>query len=223
MPNVPFLPGVPPLNGYSAAGAVQLLFTDLLGLLSGSITPQWGIFLDGEPVIACDNVVSFDFRRRWNESDYQIEKGGFESYNKVETPFETRVRMSAGGSEIDRQNFLSSVEDIAGDLQLYDVVTPERVYQSVNITGYEYKRTSVNGVGLLVIDVSLLEIRETAEVAFSSTTAREAASGRRTTTLITIRPGNTIDPTSSSPSSGGTVQPTQPTAQEENWTMGLGL
>ncbi len=220
MANVPKLPGVPALPGYSnALGAVQL-FADALGLFSGSIAPQWGLFQNGLPVILADSVISMNYKQGWSIADYQVEDGGFESYDKVENPFEVQLRFSRGGSEADRQAFLDSIAAIADDLNLYDVVTPEVVYTSVNISRYDYRRTSNNGNGLIVVDIWFLEIRVTAEAAFSSTapTGGNAAgtnNGDGTTTVISIR--NPQDPTASSPVNGGTVQATTPTQQDNSY------
>jgi hypothetical protein len=129
--------------------------------------------------------VTFDYRQEWTVSDYPLEQGAFQSYDKVQTPFDVRVRYAAGGSQQNRQALLDSIAAIAGDLNLYDVVTPEAVYQSVNVTHYDYRRTATNGVGLLQVDVWCIEVRVTAQAQFQ----------------------NVQNPTSASPQSQGNVQP----------------
>jgi hypothetical protein len=54
-------------------------------------------------------------------------------------------------------------------------VTPEQVYSSVNITHYDYRRTSTNGVGLLTVDVWGTQVRVTGDAAFSQTQAPSGA------------------------------------------------
>src|SRR6266852_3939160 len=192
MPLVPNVPGVPFLSSYSPATSLVILAADLVTSLVGILAPRWGIFLGGIPIIDADSVVSFEYKQEWTVSDFPLEQGAFQSYDKVQVPFDVRVRYATGGSEVDRLLFLDSIEAVAGTLQLFDVVTPEAIYTSMNITHWDYRRTSVNGVGLLVVDIWLIEVRVTATTQFS----------------------NTQNPSGASPQSGGLVQTESPTSQE---------
>lgn len=175
--NVPNVPGVPSVLFAASAGQIiSFLTADAVSLFGGGIQPQpWGIYLGGVPVVLSDNVVSFDLRRQWSISDYPVEKGSFQSYNKVEIPFDARFRFSAGGSESNRQLFLASIAAIAGDLNLYTVVTPVAIYPSVNINHYDYGQSANNGVGLISVDVYTTEVRETGTQAMSNTQSPTAA------------------------------------------------
>lgn len=176
-PNVPNVPGVPalPRDPLSAGIAVALAVVDAVSFFFGGVGQRWGIFLDGFSVVAADSVVSLDFKQQSYVSDYPVEDGAFETYDKVLTPFDVRLRFSAGGSEANRQALLDSIAAIADTIDLYDVVTPEVVYLNTNVVHYDYKRTSTNGVGLLVVDVWLVEVRVTATAAFSNTKSPSAA------------------------------------------------
>lgn len=190
--NVPNVPGVPAVVFAPNAGAaIALLTKDAISSFGGS-PQQWGIFSGGSAVITADTVGSFDYRQQWSLSDYPVEEGAFETYDKVQTPFDARFRFASGGSEANREALLNSIAAIAGDLNLYDVVTPEAVYQSVNVTHYDYSRTAVNGVGLMTVDVWTLEVRE----APSSTMS------------------NTQSPSDAAQTNGGSVQPTAPTSTQ---------
>ena len=195
MAAVPFVPGVPPLSSYTVDVPI-LLLADALGLPPSPLAPQWGIYLDGEPVVDADSVVTFDYRQEWTVSDYPLEQGAFQSYDKVQTPFDVRVRYAAGGSQQNRQALLDSIAVIASDLNLYDIVTPEAVYQSVNVTHYDYRRTATNGVGLLQVDVWCVEVRVTAQAQFQ----------------------NVQNPASASPQTQGNVQP----GSSENFQQDFG-
>lgn len=196
-PNVPNVPGVPPLprNPLAAASSLALLVADTFGFFISSGAPQWGIFQDSVAVVAADSVVSFDFKQDWSIADYPVEQGAFETYDKVETPFGVRIRFATGGSDDRRQAFLDSIAAIAGDFELYDVVTPEVVYTSVNISHYDYHRRANQGNGLITVDVWLTEIRETAVTAFSNTKRPSGAEGQN----------------------GGTVQTAPPTTNQQNF------
>jgi hypothetical protein len=176
---VPFLPGVPPLAAYSGSPllATTLLTSDGPGVPNNQVAPQWGIFLGGAPVVVADNVVSLTYKQEWAIADYPVEEGAFETYDKVQIPFEARVRFSAGGSEANRQALLDSIAAIAGDNQTrYTVVTPEETYPSVTIAHYDYSRTATNGVGLIQVDVWCLNIMVNTTANFQSTAAPSGAS-----------------------------------------------
>jgi hypothetical protein len=200
MPNVPNVLGVPPLSSY-AANAVTLLAVDLVASVLGAFAPQWGIFLDGSPVVVADSVISVGYKQGWRIADYPIEGGGFVSYDKVDTPYDARVRFSTGGSDADRQALLDSVATIAGSTQVFDIVTPETVYADANVLDYDYDRTATEGVGLLQIDVRLQEVRLSATAAFSST--------------------GTQAPSGASPQSGGVVLPQTPTQTQQQMAAPL--
>ena len=202
MPNVPNLPGVPILASYAIVPLqIELLATDLLILFPGALTPQWGIFLDGEPIIIPDTIVSFEYKQDWSIMEFPIEQGSFETYNKVQHPFETHVRMSTGGTKSARQAFLANLQAIAGDLNLYDVVTPEIVYPSCNIMHVDYRRTAQVGANMITVDVHLKQINDNVQTTFS----------------------NTQQPDGASPVSGGNVQPVTPTTSQLTTMMNAGI
>lgn len=187
-PDVPAVPGVPPLlrDPTQAVGQfVSLLTQDTVTNYGANLSPQWGLYQSGIPVIVADTVVSFEFKREWAIADYPVERGGFESYDKVDIPFQPRLQFASGGSEENRQTLLDQISAIAETLQLFDAVTPEIVYPSVCVQHYDYRRTARNGLGLLIIDLWLLEVRVTA-----------GATG-----------SNTKDPSGASPQTDGSVQP----------------
>lgn len=189
-PNVPNVPGVPPLLRafLPVLNTIQPLSFDTFGGFGFSPAPQWGIFKNGQPVVTADSVQRIEYRQDWDMLDYPLEQGAFESYNKVNGPFEAKVRFATGGTEADRQALLSSIEAIASTLEFYDVVTPEKIYQSTNIVHFDYSRTAANGVGLLQVDVWLLEIRVNATAQFSNTQADASADPVNDGTVQTTDP-----------------------------------
>lgn len=161
---VPRVPGVPSVN-FSANVSLPLTFLTAdvsFGFGLGSRRAPWGIYQGGSPVVLADNVVSFDYRQQWAISDFPVERGGFQSFNKVYIPYDARFRFTAGGSEANREALLSSIAAIAGLTTVYNIVTPEAIYPSATITHYDYTRTSNNGLGLMIVDVWTQEVRETA-------------------------------------------------------------
>lgn len=188
--------GIPALLGKVAnVATVGLLVvadaTNILNLFSG---PKWGIFnQDGSLAIQPDSMISLDFKKDYKIPNYPVEQGSFQSYNKVTLPRGTRVRMTKGGTDSDRANFIVQVNHAANSLNLYNVVMPEgTVNQNVSILNYGFSRTSENGAGLLMVDIEFIEVMVTATVAFSNTTA----------------------PSGANPVNGGSVQPQTPTTAQ---------
>jgi hypothetical protein len=166
------LPGLP--SSVNVFDDIPLLVSDAINLL-GLGTPQWGLFQDGVPAVIADNVVAFDFREDWRISKAPLEGGAFTSYNKVQIPFGIVLRFSAGGSAANRQALLESIEAIIGSMDLFDAVTPERTYSSVNPTHRDYHRSAENGKGLLVVDLHCELVNESVESEFGNTQSPTAA------------------------------------------------
>lgn len=159
----------------------------------GILPPTWGVFdRDGNVVITADTVISLDFRKDWTVADYPMENGSFASYDKVENPSETRIGFWSGGSLRNRSALLRSIKAIAGNLQLYDIVTPEETFTSMNVTHYDYRR--VDGkAGFVSVVVWFQQIRVTVEAALT-----------------------TAEPNGAPTTNDGQVQPTAPNDQQES-------
>lgn len=167
--------GLPVLNNINhIAAGVVLLAADAIAILRALGPPQWGIFLHGVPVLVPDSIISVEIKVDWRLSDYQQEPNSFASYNKVRTPYEAHLTMTKGGTPIGP--FLLSVEAAIASLNLYDVVTPDRVYSGANLTHYDYRRENTNGVSLLTVDLWLEEVRVTGTAATPATQAPSGAS-----------------------------------------------
>lgn len=155
--------GIPPLLGDVAGLFINpgaLALTDTYVGYGAGAPPLWGIFLGGQPVVVADTVTKLAFKQDWAIADYPVERGGFESYDKVNSPYQIALQFVSGGSEARRQALLDSIAVIGDTLTLYDVVTPEAVYVGVNVAHYDYRRSASQGLGLMTVDVWLLEIRQ---------------------------------------------------------------
>lgn len=218
--NVPDVDGVPAVAFAAGVGAgIALAVSDALGLpFFGSIGTQWGIFRQGRPVVTCDNVAAFDHKADWAISDYPVEGGQFESYNKVTIPYDVRLVFTAGGSEANRTALLNSLRRIVGDLNFYDAVSPEAVYTPVNLVHLDYRRTAQNGLGLLVVSVWCRQVRQ---VASSQTGAAGGADASGTNTpSATGGVGDPASPSGAGQANGGAVQATAPAAADINSAQG---
>ncbi|WP_046901584.1 phage baseplate protein [Gluconobacter oxydans] len=175
-----------------------------------------------ENVLSAAHVHGVEYESSYAVSDAPQEKGAFISYNKVKAPYNARVTLICDGSETGssgllssltslisgltggagvsvRQDFLSTLERIVADTNLYHVVTPERTYINANIVGYRWRRTSENGLTMLVAEVALQEIRKTAVSTFT----------------------NTAQPQGAASIQGGTVQGTTPSTAVQSAVAGV--
>jgi hypothetical protein len=176
-PDVPADPGVPSVprqdggfgqasdfadDGFDAGGS-----EDFLGGFGG---PQWGIFDDtGFPIISAESVNRLEYREEKRVADFPIEKGGFESYNKVRLPYEARLEFVQGGTDDDRAQTLDSVKAAVDSLELYTVVMQDYSFESANVISYNIQRSSRGGVQLLRVEVYVQEVRIVEAGHFDST------------------------------------------------------
>ncbi len=122
--------------------------------------PEVVVHPPARPVIVPDSFSKFQFQQEWQVSNAPVQEGAFASYNKVNTPYEITLRMTKGGSLQSRQKFLDTLEIIAGSLDLFKVVTPERAYLNCNITGYRIVREGAQGAYFFAeVEVRFIEIR----------------------------------------------------------------
>lgn len=160
MANVPNVAGVPALlTGFAASAATSLLTSDTGSFLTLAANSSWGLYLNGAPVVTADTVTAFDMKRDYVVADYPLEGGKFETYDKVKIPGMPRVRFTSGMNNANVTALLSSIEAIVGDFNKYDVVTPNAVYRSFNVTHYDYRRSAQNGMGMVTVDVWLQEVQ----------------------------------------------------------------
>lgn len=199
MPDVPNLPGVPALTNY-ASDLASLILGDALSAIAALLSPAWGIYIEGQPVITpasavgqeinatlgaigeiaaligIPNVVpvtastiEFDYAADSPISTYPQEEGAFQSYDKVQLPFDVKLRIACGGSESQRQAFLTTLEALRTSLALVDILTPEQIYPSCNCKHVDYRRSARHGVTLITADVWFEQVRVISQTSFTNT------------------------------------------------------
>lgn len=122
---------------------------------------SWGVFTqDGVSVFDVDSVMDLRYENASKVSDFPVEQGSFSSYNKIKTPYKTKVRLSVGGDPTRIANFIAAMDRVVVDTNLYIVSTPEAVYINANITNIAYSRSHDKGANLIMADLSITEIRQ---------------------------------------------------------------
>lgn len=206
-PDVPDVAGVPTIarDPNNPIAEPQLLDGDSVTVTANADQPEWSLTLNGQTVVPYDSFVSFEYKQDWALADYQVEAGtttgiGFETYDKVQQPFDARLVLSCGGSVEKRQAFLAAIDKMANDLNLYDVTNPETVYQSLNVQHYDFRRTNINGVNLIQVNLYMLQIRDTATQQFNQANTSPASQSA------------TQDPGAAAQKNDGVVQATTPSS-----------
>jgi hypothetical protein len=156
------------------------------------------------PVVA--SFVDVEFKQDWPASDYPVEQGGFQTYDKVRLPFAVKLRLAASGSQAELQSFLTTIQNvcedgslgnpslvqslvtqalggfgintaqissifgtITGGNNLYDLITPSRVFTGMTAIHYDYRRTAVSGVSLITVDIWFIEVQVTVSANLNAT------------------------------------------------------
>jgi len=182
-PNIPKVPGVPSIprspNFPAAVSAGLGLVQGLLWRVF-QVQTRWGVYDSsgqalGDPAIftgfiggALDaagigstlSTGAVEYSKETRVSDFPLERGSFASYNKVETPAAPVVTLCLTGSENDRRTFLEAIDEACKSTDLYSVVTPEMTYIDYAIERYNYQRRNNRGATLLIVEVTLKEIRQ---------------------------------------------------------------
>jgi len=167
----PNFPGIPALLNRPATAGAVLVAAPLVSNLLDLLAPKWGVFFTagdkvGAQAIMPDSFLDLDYANSSNVPAYPQEQGAFASYNKVQNPRSYSIGMSKGGSKKAMTDFLTLLESLQASLDLFTIVTPNRSYPRANIDKIEYRRTSFNGAGIIIVTMHFTEIRQ-AIAAFS--------------------------------------------------------
>lgn len=176
-PNVPDLPGVPTLYRDPNETQTTVDYSTSDTTAGGDTTTQkWGLFTsDGGVALEVDSVVEVDYNKEFNIPAYPIEDGSFESYNKVEVPYEATLIVTKMGTDSERSNFQNTLNTLLGSLDLVDIWTPDRTYSNANVVGVKIARTAQRGANMIVAEIHLKEIRVGTAAQFTNTKSDNAA------------------------------------------------
>uniref|UniRef100_A0AAU6W2U9 Phage tail protein n=4 Tax=unclassified bacterial viruses TaxID=12333 RepID=A0AAU6W2U9_9VIRU len=164
--------GVPNLLKTAKKAITLTLLGNGLSALKSFLFPgaTWGVFDVGTANRAVDvsNVMEVDISAESHTSDYIIQSGSFTSYNKVQMPLITTIRMTKDGGEESRQLMLAWLEKNVSDTSLFDVLTPEYRYASMTLVGYRMSRSARSGAAMIVADCLFQEVRQRAATYINS-------------------------------------------------------
>jgi len=157
------------------------------GGFMASVSGVLGATSSGRPVLTPDSVLSLEWHGEERISDYPVQNGQFVSYNKVKVPFDLRMVMTcqglnvvqdalkpvtqlldqalsnvglAFGQPMTRDAFLRQLDSMLDSIDLYDVITPDKVYSNVNLVGYNHSKKNDAGGTLIIAELMFREVRE---------------------------------------------------------------
>jgi hypothetical protein len=185
-PDIPQVPGVPALAREAVLPSIGAVINMGLGALAESIFGNvvWAIkSADGGDDFVPDSFVSIEQRSTSRVANYPMEAGSFASYNKVQMPYDCRVRVAISSDLATRQRLLQQLDSMKQSTALFNVISPEATYTNATLQEYSYRRESSSGVTLIQADLWFVEIRQTAQALFNSTQQPESADPASTGTV----------------------------------------
>jgi len=156
------IPNIPDFKGLVTSGSNALIGLGGAAIIRAIFGNVWGLVNEfGVPVLLADNVLGLSFQSASTIVNAPIEGGSFASYNKIATPSQAVVQMSKGsGGALQRGAFLAQLLALEGSTLKFYVISPEFVHRNMCITNVDYARSAQEGVQLIVVNVSLEEVRE---------------------------------------------------------------
>jgi hypothetical protein len=114
-----------------------------------------------------------------------IEQSSFATYNRVIEPIDIKCRLGLQGTSAELQSTLDKLSELRKGMDKLTFVTPSASYQDLMLQGFDYRKDDHTGHNVLLVDLTLVEIREvaTAKTTTSVTepepevSAEEAADG----------------------------------------------
>jgi hypothetical protein len=161
-PNVPDLPGIPPVARHAMMLAIAAAPLLIPGLLGPSQTQQmWGIIDSSyKYVIKAESFVSMEYDHAMNVSSFPVEKGTFSTFNKVHVPFSGTVSLAQGGNDFARQAFIEQIKSVMKDSKEYYLAVPEGSYGPLTLDRVSYERTAQNGgASRIIAHIHFTQIR----------------------------------------------------------------
>lgn len=162
-PNVPNVAGVPALWRSATIPTPDALVNQGISAALDAIfgAERWGIY-DQTGNLALDHDVfgRIEFKNASLVSTYVQEEGAFASYNKVNTPYDCRVRLLVGSDVVRRNSFLTALDLMLKSIDVYSIVTPDFTYPEATLSSVQYLRSSNRGVRIIGADLIFVEVRK---------------------------------------------------------------
>lgn len=113
------------------------------------------------PLTIPSSWVEFSPRYEAQVSDYPVEYGAFQQYNKIVRPITISVSLIKTGSDIERFAWLTAVlqQEAESPLQRYTLVSPQGVFIDYAVTGIAYETRPERGSNILYLSILFSQIQ----------------------------------------------------------------
>ena len=105
-----------------------------------------------------DSFVKFEYKESHKISNYPVEQGSFQSYNKITLPYEIKLIVTKNGAS-NIGPFINQILLLLNSTKILSVVTPDKTFMSANLINFDYKKEARNGAVLLIAELTFQEVR----------------------------------------------------------------
>lgn len=112
--------------------------------------------------ITPDSVLEMSFQAESEATSEPIEKGGFASFYKTNSPETVSLVFSFSADDARQNNALDKIRERKENYDLISILTPSHLYENMTIVSYSYNRTNTDGMTMLVLQVDFQQIKQVA-------------------------------------------------------------
>lgn len=112
--------------------------------------------------ISPDSVLEMSFQAESEATSEPIEKGGFASFYKTNSPETVSLVFSFSADDARQNNALDKIRERKENYDLISILTPTHLYENMTIISYSYNRTNTDGMTMLVLQVDFQQIKQVA-------------------------------------------------------------
>ena len=112
--------------------------------------------------ITPDSVLEMSFQSESEATSEPIEKGGFASFYKTNSPETVSLVFSFSADDARQNTALDKIRERKENYDLISILTPTYLYENMTIISYSYNRTNTDGMTMLVLQVDFQQIKQVA-------------------------------------------------------------
>ena len=112
--------------------------------------------------ITPDSVLEMSFQAESEATSEPIEKGGFASFYKTNSPETVSLVFSFSADDARQNTALDKIRERKENYDLISILTPTHLYENMTILSYSYNRTNTDGMTMLVLQVDFQQIKQVA-------------------------------------------------------------
>lgn len=131
----------------------------------------------GEPIIVFRSFISVAIKQEGAVVFEPVEKSSFATYNKTSTPFEANIVLGIEGTVTELQTAIGKLDELVKSTRTFSLVTPAKEFQSLTLERYDYGWSEGKGLNILIVNISLREIKEV-DVVYSRSAALDGADAK---------------------------------------------